>query len=307
MGRTSSVRGKVAVVTGAASGIGRALAWELAVRGARVAVSDVDRAGLAETADGVKRRGAEVHGAPLDVAGRDGFRRYALEVVDHFGVVHQLYNNAGIAGASGPTTDVDYAAIEKVLAVNLWGVIHGTKELLPHLIASGDGHLINVSSLNGFMAQAELAAYCTSKFAVRGFTESVRAEMAAAGHPVRVTVVHPGGIRTNIANAARDAAIARAPEHADEATRRAAIYNERLLTMPAERAAAIIVDGVESGKTRILVGRDARGADAAVRLLPETYTRVAAWWQRKMFGAGAATEAAATPRPARAGSGGGPR
>jgi NAD(P)-dependent dehydrogenase (short-subunit alcohol dehydrogenase family) len=297
MGKRSSVRAKVAVVTGAGSGIGRALALELATRGARVAVSDVNRAGLDETAAGVKRRGAEVHAAPLDVSDRDAFRRYVDEVVDHFGVVHQLYNNAGIAGAAGATTEVGYAAFEALLAVNLWGVIHGTKELLPHLIDSGDGHLINISSLNGFLAQPGMAAYCTSKFAVRGFTESVRAEMAVLGHPVKVTVVHPGGVRTNIATAAAASTIAAAPELAAEATRRAAVYNETLLRLPAERAAAIIVDGVEAGKSRVLVGNDARAVDAAVRLLPSASTRLAVWFERRMARARPVTSARRAPAP----------
>jgi NAD(P)-dependent dehydrogenase (short-subunit alcohol dehydrogenase family) len=281
----SRVTGKTAVVTGAGSGIGRGLAVELARRGARVAISDLNRSGLAETEAALRAAGADVHAAALDVADRAAFAAYAKGVVAHFGVVHQLYNNAGIAGAAGETASVDYAAFERLLAVNLWGVIHGTKELLPHLIASGDGHLVNISSLNGYMAQAGMAAYCTSKFAVRGFTESVRAEMLLLGHPVQVTVVHPGGVKTNIATAALAGV---APELLAEGQRRARIYNEKLFRTSAAAAATTIVDGVEAGRTRVLVGKDASAVDLAVRLLPAAYTRLAVWWERRTFG----------PRPA---------
>jgi NAD(P)-dependent dehydrogenase (short-subunit alcohol dehydrogenase family) len=283
--KRSSVRGKVAVVTGAGSGIGRALALELAARGSRLAVSDVNEASLAETAAALESRGADVHAAPLDVADREAFRRYARDVAGHFGVVHQLYNNAGIAGGGLPITEVDYEVFERTLDVNLWGVIHGTKEFLPHLIASGDGHLVNISSLNGFMAQAMLAAYCTSKFAVRGFTEAVRADMLLAGHPVQVTVVHPGGVKTNIASAAAEEVRRRTPELAEEAERRARIYNEKLFRTTAAEAATVIVDGVEAGAPRVLVGRDARIVDAAVRALPARYPRLAVAMLRRMFAA----------------------
>jgi NAD(P)-dependent dehydrogenase (short-subunit alcohol dehydrogenase family) len=283
MGKKRSVKAKVAVVTGAASGIGRALALELAARGARVAVSDVQRAALDETAALAKQRGAEVHVAPLDVSDREAVRRYARDVVDHFGVVHQLYNNAGVAGCAGPFVDIDLDAFQRLLAVNLWGVIHGTKAFLPHLIASGDGHLVNISSLNGYMAQAGMAAYCTSKFGVRGFTESIRADMVLAGHPVQVTVVHPGGVATNIANAAAAIVAREQPQLAAEGARRTKIYNEKLLKMPPERAAITILDGVEAGRTRVLVGNDAKAVDATVRLLPAAYTKLAVWLERRVF------------------------
>ncbi len=274
----SSVSGKVAVVTGAGSGIGRALAIELARRGARVAISDVDEAALAETAAAI---GGDVHQQRLDVGDRDAFEAYATAVAERFGVVHQLYNNAGIA-FSRPVLESEYADYERVFAVNLWGVIHGTKAYLPHLVASGDGHLVNVSSLNGYAAQDKMTHYCASKFAVRGFTESVRAEMLAAGHPVQVSSVHPGGVKTNIA----DAAFERAQElglpttEADERRRRT--YNEKLLKMDPARAASIIVGGVEAGRARILVGKDAKLVDAVVRLLPSRYPALAVALERRL-------------------------
>jgi short-subunit dehydrogenase len=275
----SSVQGKVAVVTGAGSGIGRQLAFELARRGARLAVSDVDEAGLAATADRARALGAEVLAARVDVSDRTAVIEHAAEVAGFFGVVHQVYNNAGVAGGT-TVLDSDWADYDRILGVNLFGVIHGTKAFLPHLIASGDGHVVNVSSLNGFMAQASINAYSASKFAVRGFTEALRSEMLQAGHPVQVTVVHPGGVRTNIATAA----IERDRERGvltPEDERRARLYNEKLLRMPPEQAARTIVAGVEAGRSRILVGNDAKVVDLLVRLVPRAYPRLAVAFQRR--------------------------
>jgi NAD(P)-dependent dehydrogenase (short-subunit alcohol dehydrogenase family) len=276
----SGFTGRVAVVTGAGSGIGRALALGLAERGARLALSDVDAAGLAETVALIP--GADVHDAPLDVSDRAAVTAYADTVAAHFGVVNQVYNNAGIA-FSRLIADSEYEHYDRVLGVNLWGVIHGTKAFLPHLIASGDGHVVNVSSVNGFLAQPEMSHYVTSKFAVRGFTETLRAEMLAGGHPVRVSCVHPGGIRTNIATNAVDVGrdLGLEPTAADEARRR--LYNERILRMTPEKAAQIILDGVSKDRPRILVGSDAKAIDLLVRALPATSLRVAGAAMRRML------------------------
>lgn len=260
----SAVAGKVCVVTGAGSGIGRALAHGLAARGARLALSDVDEAGLAQTAEQVT---AEVHVQRLDVADAEGFAAYADAVAERFGVVHQLYNNAGIA-FSRTVLESDLSDYERVFGVNLWGVIHGTKAFLAHLIASGDGHVTNISSLNGYLAQPDMSHYVTTKFAVRGFTESLRLEMQAARHPVGVTVVHPGGIKTAIAtNALTQARTLGLPvTPADEARQRH--YNEKLLRMDPARAAEIIIGAVEADKPRVLVGNDAKLVELLVRLAP---------------------------------------
>src|SRR5579859_7272087 len=267
---------KVCVVTGAGSGIGRALALELAGRGARgVAISDVNEESLAETARLLAEQspGVRVHRQQLDVADRHGFIAYGAAVAAEFGVVHQLYNNAGIA--SGKTVlDANFEMYDKVVGVNLFGVIHGTKVLLPHLIASGDGHVTNVSSLNGYMAQDELSAYCATKFGVRGFTEALRIEMLRDRLPVKVTVVHPGGVRTNIATAGLRHAEELGYEVTEHERRRVQAYNEKLLRMPPGEAARIIVDGVERDRARVLVGRDAKLVDLIVRGFPVSYTRV---------------------------------
>ena len=274
--KARSVEGKVAVVTGAASGIGRALALELTRRGARVAGSDVDEAGLKETA---ALCGESMHAAVVDVGDRDAVLEYAEEVVGRFGVVHQLYNNAGIAFRAR-VVDSDWADYERVLRVNLNGVIICTQAFLRDVIASGDGHVTTISSLNGYLAQAGLSHYCTSKFAVRGFTETLRAEMLRDRQPVQVSVVHPGGVATEIAMNAL--VLAREAGHVvtarDEALSRA--YSERFLRMDPQQAARIIVDGVERGRARIRVGSDAVAVDRLVRLMPATAVRLAAAAER---------------------------
>jgi NAD(P)-dependent dehydrogenase (short-subunit alcohol dehydrogenase family) len=267
---------KVAVVTGAGSGIGRALALGLAQRGARLALSDIDEATLAETVGLVGPHGVAVHHQPLDVSDGDAFGAYAATVVEHFGVVHQVFNNAGTS-RSRSVLDLTYSDYQRVFDVNLWGVIHGTKAFLPHLIASGDGHVVNVSSVNGFMAYPTLSAYVASKFAVRGFTEALRMEMLAGGVPVRVTVVHPGGVRTNITE--HTLALARADGIliSAEDEQRASEYHRRFLRLSPDAAAKTILDGVAAGKGRILVGKDAKVIDTIVRLLPGIYPRIIAW------------------------------
>lgn len=258
--------GRVAVVTGAGSGIGRALALELADRGAKLALSDINEASAQETAQLVEARGAKAIADKLDTSDREAWAAYAERVVEHYGAAHQLYNNAGIAlGRSvEQSTMADY---DRVLGVNLMGVIAGTVTFLPHLIASGDGYVCNISSLNGIMAQPEMSHYVTSKFGVRGFTESLRMEMKVAGHNVGVSVVHPGGIKTNIATAEAERAKAEGKAHPD-VDKRTKLYNEKLLKMPAEDAAKIIVKGVEKRKMRIIVGNDARAMDLIERIAP---------------------------------------
>jgi NAD(P)-dependent dehydrogenase (short-subunit alcohol dehydrogenase family) len=276
----SAVSGKACAITGAGSGIGRALAVELARRGARLSICDVDEAGLAETE---RLIGAtDTHRARVDVSDREAVHAYAEAAAAHFGgVVHQIYNNAGIA-FSRSVEESEYSDYERVLGVNLWGVIHGTKAFLPLLIASGDGHVVNVSSLNGFMAQSESSHYCTSKFAVRGFSESLRADLIAAGHRVGVTVVHPGGIKTNIANNALASARELGLPVTAASEKRRKVYNEKLLKMDPAQAARIVVDAVERDRPRVLVGRDAKVVDALVRLAPSHYHRFVARFDRRM-------------------------
>jgi NAD(P)-dependent dehydrogenase (short-subunit alcohol dehydrogenase family) len=277
--------GKVVVVTGAGSGIGRALAIGLARRGARLAICDVDGPGLEITRLRTEALGAPAVVATVDVAERMSVAAFATQVAEHYGVVHQVYNNAGVAGGRRLLDD-SYDGIERVLRINLWGVVYGTKEFLPHLIASGDGHLVNISSVNGFLAQPGLTSYCAAKFAVRGFTETVRAEMLADALPVKVTVVHPGGVRTNIATAAFEHARGKGEALGTRDEQRMDFYNEKLLRMEPADAAEIILTGVAAGRPRILVGASARRLDRLTRLLPAAGPAITAWFDRHI----AATE-----------------
>ena len=265
-----SVTGKVVVITGAGSGIGRALAHNLAGRGARLALSDVDAAGLAETVatlpDPAAGGSAQVRSDRLDVRDRDAMAGYAASVAAQFGRVDVVINNAGVA-LTGSVLGMQYADLEWVLDIDFWGVVHGSKEFLPYLIASGDGILVNLSSLFGLLAVPGQSAYNAAKFAVRGFTESLRQEMLAARLPVRVCCVHPGGIRTAIARNARVA------EGEDQAAL-AEFFDSHLAKTSAGRAAEIIEAGMLAGKPRILIGPDARGLDLLVRLLGARYQAV---------------------------------
>jgi NAD(P)-dependent dehydrogenase (short-subunit alcohol dehydrogenase family) len=266
--------GKVAVITGAGSGIGRALGLELARRGARLALCDVNDDGLAETERLIRESiaGAQVHSRHLDVTDRSAFAAYAETVAGHYGVVHQIYNNAGIAGF-GTIADAPWEVFERVIGVDLWGVINGTKLFLPYLVASGDGHVINVSSLYGLMAQGENGPYCAAKFGVRGFTETLRLELAKSRAPVKVTVVHPGGVKTNVANATLMLGEELGRPATEDDRRLLRLYNDKLLRMDPGEAANIILDAVDDGVPRVLVGNDAKLGDLLVRLFPKGYAR----------------------------------
>ncbi|OBJ10319.1 SDR family oxidoreductase [Mycobacterium sp. 1465703.0] len=258
--------GKVAVVTGAGSGIGQALAVELARSGAKVAISDVDLEGLAQTEEQLKAIGASFKSDRLDVTEREAFLAYADGVKEHFGKVNQVYNNAGIA-FTGDVEVSQFKDIERVMDVDFWGVVNGTKAFLPHLIASGDGHVVNVSSVFGLFSVPGQAAYNAAKFAVRGFTEALRQEMAVAGHPVAVTTVHPGGIKTAIARNAT------AAEGLDS-EQLAKLFDKRLARTSPQRAAQIILDAVRKKKARVLVGTDAKLLDVLVRLAGPYYQQL---------------------------------
>jgi NADP-dependent 3-hydroxy acid dehydrogenase YdfG len=241
--------GKVAAVTGAGSGIGQALAVELGRSGASLAISDVDLEGLAKTEEQLKAICAPVRSDRLDVTEREAFQVYADHINEHFGKVNQIYNNAGIAY----TGDVDITAfkdIERVMDVDFWGVVNGTKAFLPHLVASGDGHVVNISSLFGLLSVPGQAAYNSAKFAVRGFTEALRQEMVLNREPVKVTSIHPGGIKTAIARNGLTA------EGVDPAAQ-SKVFDKRLASTTPQRAAEIILDGVRKNKARVLVGQDA--------------------------------------------------
>lgn len=261
--------GRVAVVTGAASGIGRALAQELAEHGCLLALGDMDMAGLQQTAR-MLPSDLDVVLSKVDVSDREAVHSWAQEVADHFGRIDLVVNNAGIAHSS-TVQGMDYADFDRVMAVNLMGVVHGTKAFLPHLLESDRAHLVNVSSLFGVIGVPTQSAYCSAKFAVRGFTESLSEEMIATGSPVRVHVVMPGGVDTEIAARSTFGDVV----GFIDPDRAAATFSKMAATSPRE-AAESIVDGVRHGRRRIPVGADARVIDRMVRLIPEGYQHVVA-------------------------------
>jgi NAD(P)-dependent dehydrogenase (short-subunit alcohol dehydrogenase family) len=256
--------GKVVVITGAGSGIGRELALNAAAKGALLALSDIDEVGLMETAERAGARIArEIRTDKLDVSDRAAMASYAASVREELGRVNLVINNAGVA-LHGDFEEMSYEQFEWVMGINFWGVVSGTKEFLPHLIESGDGHLVNISSLFGLMGMPGQSAYNASKFGVRGFTEALRQEMLVAGHPVQVSCVHPGGIKTAIARNARTTA-----SH-DPATV-ARLFDKKLAKTTAEAAAQVIIAGILADKPRIVVGTDAKVLDAFVRLAGPRY------------------------------------
>lgn len=275
-----SFAGKVAAITGAGSGIGRALALELARRGCRVALSDIDAGALAATVQLVTVAGGHASSAQVDVADRAAVRAWADACRRDHGQVNLVFNNAGVALAA-PAETVRAEDFDWVMGINFWGVVHGTQAFLPHLRASGEGHIVNISSVFGIIAMPTQSAYNASKFAVRGYTEALRMELELEGAPVSATCVHPGGIATNIARAQRfDADVQRLTGLDAESHRAQA---QRLIdrTTP-DAAARQILEGVQRNARRVLIGSDARVLDTLARLLGAGYQRLLLERARRM-------------------------
>lgn len=257
----------VAVITGAASGIGRALAVRLAnEKIAGIAISDVNEAGLAETAEMAGGSGVPISTHLMDVSNLDQVKTFAAEVVAKHGRATHLINNAGV-GLLGTFEQVSLEDFEWLMGVNFWGVVYCTKIFLPHLQKEESAHIVNVSSVFGLIAPDEQSVYCSSKFAVRGFTESLRHEMA--GSSVSVSCVHPGGIKTNIVRNARVGA-GTPTEWKQQGTK---LFDKLARTSP-EEAANVIVEGIKSRNVRILIGSDAKAISLISRLFPKTYLAI---------------------------------
>ncbi len=263
----SLVENSVAVVTGAASGIGRALAVRLGQeRIAGLAISDWSRAELAVTADMVEKLGVPVSQHVIDVSKFDQVKCLADEAVAKHGRVTHLINNAGV-GVIGTFEQISLEDFEWLMGINFWGVVYGCKVFLPILREQPQAHIVNVSSVFGFIAPEEQTAYCSSKFAVRGFTESLRHELA--GSSVSVSAVHPGGIKTNIARNSR------VGENTPEEWKlQGTKFFDKVAKTSPETAAEVIIKGIKDKNPRILIGNDARAISLFSRLFPKRYLAV---------------------------------
>ena len=269
--------GRVAAITGAASGIGRSLAVHLASEGCHVAIADVDSVGLAETAKMLEETSVKATPHVVDVSKRDQVNRFAEEVLEHHGKVNIIINNAGVA-LSDTIVDGTLEDFEWLFGINFWGVVYGTKAFLPYLFDSGEGHVVNISSLGGFHTTPYLGAYCTSKFAVRGFTETLFQELR--GTCVGVTCVHPGGISTSLA---RNCRYGKSTESDRDIMIR---ETEKLFITTSDQAAKRVIHAIRKGKPRLLVGRDAQLMYTLGRLFPVSMIKFGRTLSDRTYGTG---------------------
>lgn len=265
-----TLRGKVVAITGAASGMGRALALQCASLGSRLAISDIDEKGVQDTAEQARARGAEVDAIRLDVADRKAIYAWADRVKEMLGGADVIINNAGVSLSHSieSMSDEDF---EWLFNINFWGVANGCKAFLPQLKAKPEAHIVNTSSVFGIIAVPTQAAYNAAKFAVRGYTECLRQELASTN--VHVTCVHPGGIKTEIARRGRhyEDPMGRATD-----TATAASEFEKLARTSAEDAADAIIKAILRDRKRLLIGPDAYAIDLVARLFPSGYDRLVA-------------------------------
>ncbi|WP_426420238.1 SDR family NAD(P)-dependent oxidoreductase [Bradyrhizobium genosp. A] len=272
----TTIRG-AAAITGAASGIGRALAIELASRGCDLALADRDDAGLKSLAAEIGQEDGQANGQAngkarkisvhrVDVGEAGDIAQFAREAIAAHPALNIVVNNAGVA-LMGTFEEIDQAQMDWLFDINFWGVVHGTRAFLPHLKTQPEAHIVNVSSIFGIIAPPGQSAYAAAKFAVRGFSESVRHELAVAGSPVKLSVVHPGGVATSIARSSRTGVGV-----TDNARRTQMIdrFETAARTTPKD-AALRIIRGIERNEPRILIGNDARFMDILQRFRPGTY------------------------------------
>ena len=271
----TAIPGSAAAITGAASGIGRALALELAARGCDLALADRDEAGLATLAAEIGKIDKStpckvtVHG--VDVAVPEQIEAFAQAANAAHPNLNILINNAGVA-LMGNFGEVTQAEFEWLFNINFWGVVHGTRAFLPHLARRPQAHIVNLSSLFGIIAPPGQTAYAAAKFAVRGFSESLRHELQMSNSPVRLSVVHPGGVATNIVRNSRAGSGV-----TDNARRAESIERFDAIARTTPAAAALrIIEGIEKNQPRILIGNDARFMDLLQRFRPGTYWKVMA-------------------------------
>lgn len=269
-----NLSGKTAAVTGAASGIGRMLAVNLAREGVNLALADIDSQGL-EGTKAMIAPGVRVSTHVVDVSSPTQVQRFAEEAIEFHRAVDILINNAGVALGDMLDT-VPIEDFQWIMGVNFWGVVYGCMAFLPHLRTRPEAHIVNISSINGILPNPNNGPYCASKFAVTGYTQTLAQELD--GTSIRVSCVHPGGIKTNIARNSRF------NRGMFSLSREAAVclYEEKLFRTSADEAARIIIDGIRRGRPRVLVGRDAVVIDMLARLFPVTAVRISAAFSRYM-------------------------
>jgi short-subunit dehydrogenase len=274
----TAIQGAAAAVTGAASGIGRALALELAARGCDLALADRDDTGLATLAAEIGRsKGRKVTVHRVDVGEPGQIADFAQAAIAEHPGLNIVINNAGVA-LMGQFSEIDQAQMDWLMNINFWGVVHGTRAFLPHLSTRGEAHIVNLSSIFGIIAPPGQTAYAAAKFAVRGFSEALRHELTTAGSPVRLSVVHPGGVATNIARNSRAGS-----GMTDNARRAESIERFDAVARTTPKDAALrIIKGIEKNQPRILIGNDARMMDLLQRFRPATYWAVMARKIEKM-------------------------
>ena len=274
----TAIRGAAAAVTGAASGIGRALALELSARGCDLALADRDDAGLATLAAEINRAHSQkvtVH--RVDVGEPQQIQDFAQAAIAAHPGLNIVINNAGVA-LMGQFDEIDQAEMDWLMNINFWGVVHGTRAFLPHLARQREAHIVNLSSIFGIIAPPGQTAYAAAKFAVRGFSEALRHELAMAASPIRLSVVHPGGVATNIARNSRTGS-----GMTDNARRAESIERFEAVARTTPKDAALrIIKGIENNQPRILIGGDARMMDLLQRFRPATYWAVMARRFEKM-------------------------
>jgi short-subunit dehydrogenase len=261
---------RVVAITGAASGIGRALSVDLASRGAHLALADLDSVGLAETVGLCEGYGVKVTSTAIDVADREAIFAWADAVVDAHGSVNMIINNAGV-NLAATAAEQSITDFEWVMDIDFWGVVHGTTAFLPHLRDAGEGHVVNISSVFGLVSVPGQSAYNAAKFAVRGFTDALRMELEIEGSNVSATTIHPGGIKTNIVNSGRRDETLHAIGQ-DPATMQSE-FDKMTISSP-EKAARQILKAVERNRRRALIGPDAKVFDIASRLPAGFYQRI---------------------------------
>ncbi len=266
-----NLQDKVVVITGAASGIGKALAQQFAKAGSHLALNDFNETGLLQTIEELKPLSSEkIISAAFDVSKVENFEKFAQQISEEFGRVDIVINNAGVALGRVSVEEVEYKDFEWVMNINFWGMVYGTKTFLPLLKKQSEAALVNISSIFGIAGIGHQGPYCASKFAIRGLTESLRMEAMMDFPHVKIHSVHPGGIKTNIAKNSRWAGEIDSDEKQEEVTKR---FEKMFITTP-ESAAATIVKGIQKKRSKILIGKDAKQLDLMVRLMPQGYTKL---------------------------------